>query len=331
MSFLIAQYGRALVAGDKSVASIKWHRELDKRLSSRTTITFSNDKIVSALYRPFSCRFLYFDRLTNSQSFRLHEIFRGEANRTITFLGVASANPLSSLATSRVFDTCLLKNGNGSTQGTPRYRYTKTGERIDNITDWALNKFVANYGKKGITKDAIFHYVYAVLHDPVYRETYALNLKREFPRIPLYPDFARWAAWGETLMALHIGYEDVEPWPTERIETPGKRAEGTNPRLILRSDPDKGLVVIDADTKITGIPADAWNYRLGNRSAIDWVLDQHKEKKPRDLTIAAKFNTYRFADYKESMIVLLAKVARVSMDTVAIMDAMKEIDRSISA
>ena len=79
--------------------------------------------------------------------------------------------------------------------------------------------------------------------------------------------------------------------------------------------------------RLPGIPPEAWTYRLGNRSAIDWVLDQHKEKKPRDPTIAARFNTYRFADYKEGMIALLAKVVRVSVDTVAITDAMRALDR----
>lgn len=87
-------------------------------------------------------------------------------------------------------------------------------------------------------------------------------------------------------------------------------------------------VMVDADTQITGIPLQAWHYRLGNRSAIDWVLDQHKEKKPKDPTIAAKFNTYRFADYKETMIDLLARVVRVSVDTVAITEAMNALDRS---
>ena len=85
---------------------------------------------------------------------------------------------------------------------------------------------------------------------------------------------------------------------------------------------------MDEDTQIAGIPAGAWDYRLGNRSAIDWVLDQHKEKKPRDPTIREKFNTYRFADYKESMITLLAKVVRVSVETNAITDQMKALDRS---
>jgi predicted helicase len=132
-------------------------------------------------------------------------------------------------------------------------------------------------------------------------------------------------------MAMHIGYENVEPWPVERVEVPAKRAAGTAPKPVLRSDPGAGSVIVDADTQITGIPREAWDYRLGNRSAIDWVLDQHKEKKPRDPTIAAKFNTYRFADYKESMIELLAKVVRVSVETVAITEAMKAAERDLAS
>ncbi len=154
-----------------------------------------------------------------------------------------------------------------------------------------------------------------------------MNLKREFPRIPFYPDFAQWAGWGEALMALHLAYEDVAPWLIERVDTPGTRggrASQADPQVAARNR----HVVIDADTQITGIAPEAWAYRLGNRSAIDWVLDQYKEKKPRDPTIAAKFNTYRFAEYRESMITLLAKVVRVSMETVAITDAMRDIDRS---
>lgn len=220
----------------------------------------------------------------------------------------------------------------GSAAGTmelPRYRYGRSGEQVDNITDWALNKFVAHYGRKGVTKDAIFHYVYAVLHDPVFRDKYAPNLKREFPRIPFYADFAKWAAWGEKLMALHIGYEEVEPWPIGRMDYPPqlRAAEGTRPRPALLSTPELGAVLVDNDTILTDIPLEAWNYRLGNRSAIDWVLDQHKRKTPRDPTIRERFNTYRLADYKENMIELLAKVVRVSVDTVAITEEMAALDR----
>jgi len=40
------------------------------------------------------------------------------------------------------------------------------------------------------------YYTYAVLHHPIYRQKYALNLTREFPRLPFYDDFHQWAAWG---------------------------------------------------------------------------------------------------------------------------------------
>jgi predicted helicase len=138
-----------------------------------------------------------------------------------------------------------------------------------------------------ITKDAIFHYVYGVLHDPVYREKYALNLKREFPRIPFYPDFWQWAEWGEALMKLHIGYENVDPWPLERIDTKDEKAAktGARPKPVLKSDKDTGIIRLDTETQLTGVPKEAWTYVLGNRSALDWILDQHKEKTPKDPTI----------------------------------------------
>ncbi|QLC23614.1 N-6 DNA methylase [Parasphingopyxis algicola] len=332
VSQFIASY-HAVLKGELPRNQLKIDRQLDKHLKKGTDIRENKKSYRFALSRPFTKKAVYFDQYLNAYLFRLPSLFKSdESNKAISFLGIASANEFAALATDRLYDFGVLKAGNGRTQGASRYRYSKSGERIDNITDWALNKFTRHYGKRaGVTKDAIFAYCYAVLHDPVYREKYALNLKRQFPRIPLYPDFARWVEWGETLLDLHIDYEEVEPWPLERVDTPNsKRAEGSQPKPKLKSvlaeGAETGSVVVDEDTQITGIPAGAWDYRLGNRSAIDWVLDQHKEKKPRDPTIREKFNTYRFADYKESMIELLAKVVRVSVETVAITDAMAALD-----
>jgi len=71
----------------------------------------------------------------------------------------------------------------------------------------------------------------------------------------------------------------------------------------------------------------AWEYKLGNRSALEWVLDQYKEKKPKDPTIAQKFNIYKFADYKEQVIDLLQRVCTVSLETLMITEAMKNQTR----
>ena len=67
-------------------------------------------------------------------------------------------------------------------------------------------------------------------------------------------------------------------------------------------DKERGTITLDEQTTLVGVPAEAWEYQLGSRSAMEWVLDQYKERKPRDPTIRERFNTYRFADHKEQVI-----------------------------
>lgn len=323
----IVAYDKVAPTAREFPNTVKWSETLKRRKRSNGKEAFDEGRISLAAYRPFNMRWLYQSDIFIDRPGQAEALFpAGKLNSAICFSDVGSRTDFCVLAIAGIAD---LHFGAAvdAYQQVARFRYTKSGERIDNITDWALNKFVKQYGRKGITKDAIFHYVYGVLHDPVYRETYALNLKRDFPKIPFYPDFEKWSAWGETLMALHIGYENVEPWPVARIDVASKRAVGTTPRPVLKSDRKAGVIHIDADTKISDIPEKAWSFRLGNRSAIDWVIDQHKERKPRDPVIAAKFNSYRFADHKESMISLLARVVRVSVDTVAVIESMKAVDR----
>ncbi len=166
---------------------------------------------------------------------------------------------------------------------------------------------------------AIFCYTYGVLHNPLYRKKYELNLKREFPHIPFYEDFAQWAAWGERLMSLHLNYETALPYPLKRSDAKSVK----NPKAKLKADKEAGLIVLDSQTVLSGVPSEAWEYKLGNRSALEWVLDRYKEKKPRDPTIREKFNTYRFADYKEEVIDLLKRVCMVSVETVKIVREME--------
>jgi len=85
--------------------------------------------------------------------------------------------------------------------------------------------------------------------------------------------------------------------------------------------------VLDTETQLSGVPTAAWDYKLGNRSAIDWVLDQHKEKKSRDPIVREKFNTYRFADHKEWVVDLLSRVVTVSGRTVEITESMRTAAR----
>jgi predicted helicase len=241
-------------------------------------------------------------------------------NFVIAFSGTSSSKPFSTLITDTPYCYDLLEK----TQCLPLYRYDKNGNRIENITDWGLQQFVKHYNKGinplVITKQDIFHYVYAVLHHPAYRKKYELNLKREFPRIPFYDNFHQWAAWGEQLMNLHIHYETAEPYPL-RI-TNYELRDGVIPKPKLKANKEAGVIILDEQTELHDIPAEAWNYKLGNRSALEWILDQYQEKKSNDPTIAEQFDTYRFADYKDEVIVLLQRVCTVSVETMKIVEEM---------
>jgi predicted helicase len=289
--------------------------------------TFNIELAVEALYRPYCKRWLYESTLFIDESGSARQLFpRKNSNRAICIM-FGDRQEFAAIATAR------LPNLNLFSADAIQYlseRRFENGSGIDNITDWALEQFQAHYRagngtRPQITKHAIFHYVYGVLHDPVYREQYAPNLKREFPRIPFYADFWRWAHWGERLMALHIGYEKVEPWPLGRVDVPDQRSRkaGLSPKTLLRVDKAVGNIMLDTETQLGGIPKTTWDYRLGNRSALEWILDQHKEKTPKDPTIRERFNMYRFVDHKEKVIDLLVRVTRVSVETMAIVTAMK--------
>jgi predicted helicase len=313
---------------------IKWSRNLKRRFSQGRCESFDAKRIVSAAYRPFHKRYLYDSNLFIDEGGSKTELFPfGEVNTSICFSDVGSRTNYCVLAVSGLAD---LHFGSAidAYQQVALYRW-ESDQRIDNITSWGSDQFRKHYeferGKRQhtITKKSIFYYVYGVLHDPNYREKYRLNLKREFPRIPFYKDFWQWAEWGKELMDLHLGYESVTPSKLKRIDMPDEKARnaGLSPKCILKADKDGGRIIIDSETTLSGIPSEAWDYRLGNRSALEWILDQYKEKKPKDPTIREKFNTYRFAEYKEKVIDLLMRVTTVSVRTVTIVNSMKGFSR----
>ena len=156
----------------------------------------------------------------------------------------------------------------------------------------------------------------------MYREDYRVDLLQNFPRLPFYHEFGVWKQMGQHLLELHIGFEEATPYPLQRVDL-----EKNPRRVILRADKEKGAILLDDKTTLRGIPPEAWEYQLGSRSALEWVLDQYKEKKPKDPTIAERFNTYKFADYKEKVIDLVRRVCTVSVKTMEIVDRMGSIEQ----
>ena len=324
-----ARHGGKIVEGSDLGTTIKWTRDLKRQLLLDIPNTFDRDSISTTLFRPFVTKKLYFNQNLNEMQYQIPQVFPPNTsgqNKVICFSGVASTKPFSVLATDKVFGHDTLEK----TQCLPLYRYTGDGERVSNITQWGIDRINGHYrqewgddfqelaGANGITAEEIFAYTYAVLHDPAYRHEYAVDLLREFPRLPLYQEFYQWVEMGQKLLDLHSGFESAEPYPLERHDR-----EGVDPkRAILRADKSRGTITLDERTTLAGIPAQAWEYRLGSRSALEWVLDQYKEKKPRDPTILEKFNTYRFSDHKERVIALLRRVCTVSVETMEIVAGM---------
>ena len=327
-------YNDLLNRSDRSYPPVvKWSSTLRNIYERGERLTYNDANRLRSLYRPFVTKDHFAATAMNDRLTRNHHDMFGtdlrQSNKVINFQTTSARRPFATLASDRVTDWHLFFDG---TQCLPLYRYTPDGERVSNITDWAL-QHINDYYRKGwgkhfeelaggdsITAEDIFAYTYAILHDPDYRHEYRFDLLREFPRIPLFRDFHEWVIMGRELLDLHIGFESAEPFPLERRDAPLRHDRP--PKPILRADKQKGLIFLDEQTTLTGVPDDAWRYVLGSRSALEWVLDQYKEKKPRDPTIREKFNTYRFADHKERVIDLLKRVCTVSDKTMEIVDSM---------
>ena len=297
--------------------TIKWTGELENHLIKGDPLTFNSDKIISTLFRPFVSKYCYYAPIFTHRRYQQPQIQpEGRANQNKIIGFCVNRKSFYVLASSKLVDYHLV----GDTQCLPLYRYTSEGDRISNITEWGLHQVRGHYSDNDITAEDIFAYTYAALHDPKYREAYTIDLLQEFPRLFLHDDFQEWAHLGQELLDLHIGYESTDPWKLDRVEQqtpPGK------PRL--RADKERGTITLDNQTTLTGIPDSAWEYRLGSRSALEWVLDQYKERTPRDPTIRERFNTYRFADHKEHVIDLLKRVCTVSVETVRITNQLAEL------
>jgi predicted helicase len=160
-----------------------------------------------------------------------------------------------------------------------------------------------------------------VLHSNRYLKKYGVNLKRELQRILLMKDFWKIANLGEALMNLHLNYESEKPFALQRLEK--SIEDDKQNKLRLEADKKTGKIIIDDKTVLVGIPEEAWEYTLRTRSAIEWILDQYKDKALKDQTLKEKYNNYDFENYKEEVIALIQRIVTLSKKTVKIMD---EID-----
>ncbi len=299
---------------------IKWSRDLKLDLKRGKYAEYRDEKIRRSLYRPFCRQYLFYDTILNEESRRWLTIFPG-APQEAENAGICTANTGSRTPYWVLMTNCIPHYAISSldaTQCFPFYVYDEDGSnRRENITDWALQHFREHYGDKKITKWDIFYYVYGLLHHPGYREKFADNLKRELPRIPLAPDFRAFAKAGKALADLHLNYEQAEPFKLEWVEMPGEPLSYRVEKMKLTKD--KRDLIVNKSLTLRGIPPEVFDYRLGNRSALDWVIDQYQVSTDKRSGITSDPNR---DDDPEYIVRLVGQVVGVSVETVKLVKSL---------
>ena len=300
---------------------IKWTDRLKQELEKEKDVDFSPEKVRSSLYRPFTKSYLYFDRLMNQRVYVFPSIFpipeTEKENQVICVTGIGSNKPFHILAVAMIPCLDILEK----TQCFPFYTYDEDGtNRQENITDWSLKQFQSHYQDNTIGKWDIFHYIYGLLHHPDYRRRYQANLKRDLPRIPYAPNFWGFAEAGQRLAELHLCYEDQSEYPLDLIETPDTLISWRVEKMRLSKD--KTQIQYNDFLTLDGVPPAVFDYRLGNRSALEWVLDQYRVKEDKRSGI---INNPNRPNDKEYIVRLIQKVITVSLETLKIIEALPDL------
>jgi predicted helicase len=297
---------------------LSWDGTLKGDLEKGNFANFSVDKIRSSLYRPFTRNFLFFDRMLNNSIYRFPIIFptpeTEQENRVICLSGIGSNKPFHSLIVRMIPCLDILEK----TQCFPFYIYDKEGQhRQENLTDWALKKYQSHYQDDRIDKWAIFYYVYGLLHHTGYKEKYAANLKRELPHIPYTNDFWKVSDAGKRLAELHLNYEMQAEYPL-RVVSNGL----INWRVEkMRLNKDKTALTYNETLTLSDIPPEVFNYRLGNRSALDWVIDQYQVSVDKRSGIV---NDPNRRDDERYIVRLIQQIVTVSLETVRLVEEISQ-------
>ncbi len=310
-----------VISDDKK---IKWSSALKQKLKGRQIAEFSEGKIRQSLYRPFTKSNLFFDRVMNHRVHSFPSIFptleTEMENRVIIVSDHGFRAGFNTLMSNLIPDVHTLATSDAF-QCFPFYTYDEDGtNRQKNITDWALEQFRCHYEDDSITKWDIFHYVYGLLHHPDYRERYQANLKRELPRLPFTPEFWRFAKAGQRLSKIHVGYEDMPEYRLEFIETPDMPLNWRVEKM--RFSKDKTQIVYNNFLTLAGIPPKALAYRLGNRSALEWIIDQYRVKEDKRSGIISDPNS---EDDPQYIVKLIGKVITVSLETMEIVEGLPKL------
>lgn len=305
--------------------SIKWVGDTKDYMVKNKEIKFNKNAIRKCLYRPFVKNYVYFDYPIMQRPYQNKKIFENENLENICLTFTTPENyRFSNLVTIGLADYHVMLYG---TVNAPLYVY-ENGEKKLNITDYAIKEFQNKYKDKA-TAENIFAYCHAVLSSPKYQKEYEENLKIDYPRIPLYKNFDRFVELGKRLIKLQTEFENVEPNKDLKIEKDFKYMP--EDFSMIKLNKEKGIIIFDGKNRIENIPKKAFDYKIGTRSALDWIIDYYKPKKlnpQKELhhktLIENGLNSYDYKKIREYLFELIPKVINISVETV---DIFKELEK----
>ncbi|MFD2090464.1 DEAD/DEAH box helicase [Blastococcus deserti] len=329
-----------------------WNRTSRNHLARRRRYDQARGSVRPTIYRPFSKELVYYSSDLNEMMYRTATAFPelDVPNYGIAILAPGPDLPLATLFVDAIPNLNLFSY---PAQFFPRWAYeeidpvgeaqeeiglaTPTGERVgryrrvDNITPGVVADFQAAYGAD-VTADDVFFYVYGLLHSPDYRTLFSADLKKMLPRVPrvrLRDDFDAFAGAGRALAELHRGYEHVDPYP---LTITGDLPAGPGSADLFGwyhvekmrfggkgKSKDRSMVVYNSRIAISDIPAEAHEYMLGSRSAIEWILDRYQVRTDKASGITSDPNDWaREVGNPRYILDLLCRVVTVSVETVRI-------------
>ena len=333
---------------------IAWGGILDKLKKGLKSDPFNKSKVEPSLYRPFIKQFMYNEKFWIERTYQMPRLFpySGAENLTIGITGVGSKE-FSCLMYDCISD--LQVNFNG--QCLPRYVYTEApkggliGEfksvqpdehgyvRSDGINPEAVQHFKDAYPEQAdkVDVDAIFYYIYGVLHSPEYRSTYANSLQKELARIPrvaTYEEFAAFEKAGRSLAELHVNYEKVKPYDGCTIEMADatsyrveKLAYGKIAGQKGDAAKDRSTIIYNNSITIKNIPLEAQEYVVNKKSALDWIVERCCVSVDKDSGIVNDFNDYAKEMGDEKYIFnLILRVITVSLETMKIVKSLPKLN-----
>ena len=325
-------------AARRNSSNLKWNDELEQDLLRRRKTEYDEGVIRRVAYRPFVASNCYADYTFIQRKYQMDRIFPdgSRENRVICVPGIGSTKPFSALMTDVMPDLELISKG----QCFPRYRYPKrtdstdtsdalpgigdVPERIDNISETALRVFCEHYHDDTITKNALFDYVYGVLHAPSYGTEFANDLSKMLPRIPLAPDSHAFVEAGKALGELHVGYERSKRYSLEVVFAhegePYPRHFRLTEKAMRFADAEKTTLRINEHVSLSGIPAEAHRYIVNGRTPLEWYIDRYRIKKDKESGIVNDPNGW-FEDPRD-LVAAIERIVYVSVESTRIIEGL---------